>query len=208
MKSVKVFLLFFLFFISTNAGFSRTDFYLFGKGNFIGAAGSKGDYKEGENDFPVASSFNTLGFGAGLTTQIHPVFFGLEAHYNLGGKTTLTDTSDNDTVKINTYEYASGFLLFGVYLVRSHKFCLFLNTGAGISHAVRAKMERYVSAYGYETEIEPPEKQYPFTAFGGVGLKIYINSAFSILVNPRYQYMNQNPSQSALSITAGMIYTF
>jgi hypothetical protein len=208
MKCSKGFILIFLFIISANFGFSHTDLYLFGKENFIGKTGSEKDYKEGENDFPVASSFNTLGLGLGLTTRIDPVFLGIEAHFNLGGKTILTDTSDNDTVKINTYEYASGFLLFGVNLLQSHKLCLFINTGAGISFALNAKMQRYFSEYGYETEIDPPERKYPFTVFGGIGLKIYFNPALGMIMNTRYQYMDQDQPQSAFCVTAGMVYTF
>jgi len=208
MKCLRVFLLIFLFFTSVNIGFSQTDFYLFGKGNFVRSAGSEQDYKEGENDFPLSSSFNTLGFGLGITTTIDPVFFGIEAHYNLGGKTTLTDTSDNDQVKINTYEYASGFFIFGVHLLRSRPLSLFIKTGTGISYAVNAKMERYVSEYGYETEIEPPEKKYPLTVFGGIGFKIEINSSFGIIMNTRYQYLDQKQPQSSLCVTAGMVYTF
>lgn len=208
MKLLKVFILIFLFFISVNIGLGQTDFYLFAKGNFMGATGSEQDYKEGENDFPLASSFNTLGFGMGLTTSIHPVFFGLEAHYNLGGTTILTDTSDNDTVKINTYEYVSGFFLFGIHLFQSHKFCLFVNTGTGMSYAVNAEMDRYVSEYGYETEIEPPERKFPLSVFGGIGLKIYFTPALGIIMNSRYQYIDQDQPQSSFCITAGMVYTF
>lgn len=208
MKCLKIFLLIFLFFSSENIGLSQTDFYLFGKGNFVGSTGSKQDYVEGENDFPLASSFSTLGFGLGITTSIEPVFLGMEAHYNLGGKTTLTDTSDNDKVKINTYEYASGFFIFGVHILQNRQLSLFINTGTGISYAVNAKMKKYVSEYGYETEIEPPEKKYPLTVFGGIGLKIDINPDFGIIMNTRYQYMDQNQPQSSLCVTAGMVYTF
>lgn len=208
MKGLKVFLLIFLFFTSVNIGLSQTDFYLFGKGNFAGSAGSEKDYKEGENDFPLSSSFNTLGFGLGITTSINPVFFGIEAHYNLGGKATLTDPSDNDKVKINTYEYASGFFVFGVHILQSRQLSLFISTGTGLSCAVNAKMERYISEYGYETEIEPPGKKYPLTVFGGIGFKIDINPAFGIIMNTRYQYMDQKQPQSSLYVTAGMVYTF
>jgi len=208
MKFSKILSGFFLLFLSAGMSFSSTDFYLFGKGNFIGETGSKEDYQEGKNDFPLASSFSTIGFGMGLTTTLDPLFLGIEAHYNLAGNTTLTDPSDNDTVRINTYEYASGFLLLGFHLLRNNKFSLFIDTGIGISLALNTKMRTYVSEYGYETEIEPPEKNYPLTAFVGAGLKISFKPALGILLNIRYQYMDQDDPQSAFSLSAGMIYTF
>ncbi|MBD3414942.1 MAG: hypothetical protein GF421_10990 [Candidatus Aminicenantes bacterium] len=192
----------------TNTGAGSTELYLFGKGQFIGKTGSESDYKEGENDFPAASPFSILGFGFGLTTGIYPAFFGIEAHYNLSGTTTLTDPSDNDTVKINTYRYASGFVVFGIHVLKSRRMSLFMNTGAGISTASNAELRTYTSEYGYETEIEPPEKKYPLTAFAGLGLKMKFRSFFGLLINTRYQYMDQKEPQSAFCITAGIFYSF
>jgi len=208
MKFFKILFTLFILFYSANFGFSDTDFYFFGKANYIGKTGTKQDYKEGENDFPVASDFSTTGFGIGLTTSLDPVFFGCEVHYNLAGKTTLTDTSDNDTVKINTYEYASGFFLFGIHLLRNNRFSLFTSAGLGISYALNTTMKTYISEYGYETEIEPPENRYPLTAFVGIGLKYFFNPILGILMNTRYQYMNQDKPQSSFCVTAGLIYTF
>ncbi len=198
---------FFLFFTSS-LGFSSNDLYFFGKVNFMGSTGSEDSYIEGENDFPVASSFSTLGLGLGFTTSIKPFFFGLEAHYNPGGTTILTDTSDNDTVKINTYKYASGFLMMGVDILKNRKLSLFINTGIGLSYALNPEMKTYVSEYGYETEIEPPENKYFLTAFAGLGLKIYFSPALGVLLNTRYQFMDQEEPQSAFCVSAGIVYTF
>jgi hypothetical protein len=208
MKLSRAVIFIFLLFLMSSLGFSRNDLYILGKINFMGATGSEDSYKEGENDFPVASSFSTMGFGLGFTTSIKPVFFGLEAHYNLSGTTILTDTSDNDTVKINTYKYASGFLTLGVDFLKNQKLALFMNTGIGLSYALNPEMKTYVSQYGYETEIEPPEKKYFLTAFAGLGLKIYFNPVLGFLLNTRYQYMDQEEPQSAICLSAGIVYTF
>jgi hypothetical protein len=198
----------FSIFLASSLAFSNNDFYFLGKVNFMGATGSEDNYIEGENDFPVASSFSTLGFGLGFTTSFHPFFFGLEAHYNLGGTTVLTDPSDDDTVKINTYNYASGFLILGVDLVKNQKYSLFINTGIGLSFALNPEMKAYISEYGYETQIELPEKKQSLTAFGGLGLNIYFSRALGAQVNMRYQYMDQDESQSAFLVAAGIVYTF
>ena len=149
MRSFRSAVFIILLFITSNLAFSSNDFYFFGKANFMGATGSEDNYVEGENDFPVASSFSTPGFGIGFTTGFHPLFFGLEAHYNLGGTTVLTDPSDDDTVKINTYNYASGFLVLGIDLVKNQKYSLFIDTGIGLSFALNPELKTYVSEYGY-----------------------------------------------------------
>jgi len=208
MKLSRAGIFIFLLFFMSSLGFSSNDFYFLGKVNFMGATGSEDSYKEGENDFPAASSFSTIGFGLGFTTSIKPLFFGLEAHYNLGGTTILTDTSDHDTVKVNTYNYASGFLMLGVDFLNNQKISLFINTGIGLSYALNPEMKTYVSEYGYETEIEPPEKKYFLTAFAGLGLKIYLNPVLGVLLNTRYQFIDQEEPQSAFCVSAGIVYTF
>ncbi len=208
MNYIKTSIFIFLLLFMTNIGFGSTDFYVFGKGSFVGKTGSEDQYKEGENDFPIASPFTIGGLGMGLKTDIYPLFFGIEFHYNLRGKTTLTDPSDNDTVNINTYNYASGFIMFGTNLIKKKRLTLFINTGIGLSYALNTEMKTYVSDYGYETQIEPPEKKYPLTAFAGLGMKIHFNSFLGFLLNTRYQYMDQNPAQSALCVLGGFVYSF
>ena len=127
---------------------------------------------------------------------------------HFGGTAILTDTSDHDTVKVNTYNYASGFLMLGVDFLKNQKISLLINTGIGLSYALNPEMKTYVSEYGYETEIEPPEKKYFLTAFAGLGLKIYLNPVLGVLLNTRYQFIDQEEPQSAFCVSAGIVYTF
>jgi len=208
MKYYKVILVLILILSLTNFVYSKTDLYLFGKGNFMNSSGSETDYKAGENDFPLASSYNTMGFGLGVTTGSRVVFFGLETHYNLKGKTTLTDTSDNDKVKIKTYKYISGFLTVGFNFIKNSTLRCFVNGGAGVSHSMDAEVKTYMSQFGYETLIEPPDQKYPFTAFGGIGLGINISQSLGLFVNGRYQYMAKDQSQTSIITLLGLTYTF
>jgi len=207
-KYFKVILISILILSLTNFVYSKTDLYLFGKGNFMNSSGSEADYKAGENDFPLASSYNTMGFGFGVTTGSGVVFFGLEAHYNLNGETTLTDTSDNDKVKIKTYEYVSGFITVGFNVIKNSTLRCFVNGGAGVSYSIDAEVKTYMSQFGYETLIEPPEGKYPITAFGGIGLVINISQSLGLFVNGRYQYMAQDQSQTSIITLLGLAYTF
>ena len=93
--------------------FSDTNAYLLVKGNFFSSSGSEEDYDQAENDFPLVSSHQSVGFGVGFLNDSGRVLFGFEAQYNAKSTATLTDPSDNDTVEIETYPYNVGILLIG-----------------------------------------------------------------------------------------------
>jgi len=207
MRLIKVTLITLFLFFSTSFIYSDTNFYFFGKGNFVMPSGSEDDYEPGENDFPMASSFSNFGFGLGVMIDSKKVFFGLEAQYTLSGKTALTDPSDNDKVKVDTYKNISGFLTIGFNLVHKPNMRLFINGGGGVSYILDAEMKTYTSQLGFETQIEPP-KRYPMTAFGGMGVIINFSTSLGLWLNGRYQYMALDVPESAIVVLAGLVASF
>jgi len=208
MKFIKIIFISICIVSFSTSAFSESHFYIFGKGNFINPSGSEADYVEGENDFPIVASRQNYGAGFGLTFG-RGIFIGIEGHYTLSGKATLTDPSDDDTVKINTYGYISGFITVGFNIIRSRFMRLYINGGGGICYYLDAKETKtYFSQLGYETLIEPPDKQYPFAAFGGVGLEFYISQSSGILLNGRYLYIDHEESQPVYIGMVGFVFRF
>ena len=196
-----------LFLISAFA-YSDTHFYLFGKGNFIGSAGSESDYVVGENEFPIVSSHQNYGAGFGLTVG-KQAFFGIEGHYNLSGKVTLTDPSDNDTVEVDTYKYISGFLTIGFNVVSKRVMRLYINGGGGVIRYLDADETRsYVSQLGAETDLEPVDKKTPLSGFGGVGLEIYFSQSGGIFLNGRYLFVDVEDAPPIFTVVAGFVFRF
>ena len=206
MKPLKIISAVILFVLGTSLAYSDTNFYFFGKSNFVNSAGSEADYKEGENDFPIMSSHQTFGGGFGLTFGSKGAFFGIEGHYNLSGETILTDPSDNDTVTIETYKYASGFLTLGFNIINNNSMRLYIGAGGGISYTSGAEMETYTSDKGYETQIEVPEKKYPLTGFGGIGLEIYFSPNTGFLLSGRYLYTDLDQPQTMIVAMVGLVF--
>lgn len=201
-------LVLFLLIISADFTYSQTKFYFAAKANFIMAAGAENDYEEGVNDFPLSSAYTTPGFSAGLTYSKGAWFFGLETHFNLSGKVTLTDTSDNDTVVIDSYKYASAFLIIGYDLIQSSSLRFFLKAGGGLNYALDAKSRIYTSAQSYETEIDPPEKALPFSLLGGLGFEFKLSPAVGLLLNSQYRYTAYEQPGSQITLMGGLIFTF
>ncbi len=187
--------------------YGDSHFYVFGRGNFIGSSGSADDYLEGENEFPLVSAYKNFGAGFGLTFG-KVVFAGFEGHYNLSGKATLTDSSDDDTLEVNTYRYASGLFTLGVNLVRNQTVRLFINGGGGVRYNLDAETKTYISEFGYGVIIEPPEKEFLFEAFGGFGFDFYLSSTTGMFFNGRYSYLNSDDPQMAVVVIAGLVYRF
>ncbi len=206
MRAFKVFFMVVFVGMVSISSFGEVQFYLFGRGNFVGETGSAADYVEGENDFPVASAYRTYGGGFGLTFG-KGVFIGLEGHYNLSGKVTLTDTSDEDTVEINTYKSASGYVTLGFCLVRNRYVRFYVNGGGGIRQIMEElETKTYVSEMGYETLIEPPEKKSHFAGFGGAGLEIYFSRSGGLFAGGRYLvYTVEGESRTMLVVLAGFV---
>ncbi|MCP2604630.1 hypothetical protein NLC29_00545 [Candidatus Aminicenantes bacterium AH-873-B07] len=208
----KFFLLFVIFILifTSNRAFAETNFYLFGKGNFVNSAGTEADYKEGENDFPIMSAHQTYGGGFGLSFSPKGIFLiGIEAHYNLNGKATLTDPSDNDTVEIDTYKNVSGFLTLGFNLVKSKLLSFFINGGGGIYYSLDATERIYTSRLGFETIIEPPEKRYHFAGFGGAGIILSFSESVGLLLCGRYTYIAiKEQPETMIEALAGLVFSF
>lgn len=207
-KNIKIILIPCIIVFLAGLAFSETDLYLFGRCNFVRTTGSASDYQEGVNDFPIASSHQNYGLGLGLVLDYGGGFIGLEAHYNLSSKTTLTDPSDDDTVEIDTYKNYSGYLVFGLNLVRSRSADFFLNSGIGVVYSPDAETKTYTSHLGYETEIEPPEKKYPFSGFGGIGLRLKLSSSTAVLFSGRYLYIALEEPQTMYVVIAGFVFSF
>ena len=208
MKRTKIILIPCIIVFLAGFAFCEADLYLFGRGNFVRASGSESDYKEGVNDFPIASSHQNYGLGLGFALNYGAGFIGLEIHYNLSGKATLTDPSDDDTVEIETYNNYSGYLVFGLNLMRRKAVDLFINSGIGVVYSPDAETKTYTSHLGYETEIDPPEKKSPFSGFGGIGLRLNLSSSTAVLFSGRYLYIALDEPQTMFVVIAGIVYRF
>lgn len=192
--------------VSTSAlAYADSQFSVFGKFNAV--PGYQGTYEEGVNDFPIVSDYQNYGLGLGLTFG-KTIFAGIEGHFNFNGKATLTDPSDDDTVQVDTYKYASGFFTLGVNIWRSRTVRLYINGGGGIRYNLDAEIKTYTSELGFETEIDPPEKKYLMEAFGGVGVEIYFSQSSGVLLNGRYSYVDFESPQTSFVVLAGIVYRF
>jgi hypothetical protein len=184
-----------------------TQIYLFGKMGMGRPIGTSTDYEAGVDDFPMSESYTTKGFGLGFRSG-EVIYLGLEGRYNLSGKMTLLDPSDNDSVDIDTYSSITGLLILGANVVRTGRINLFVEAGGGMSFAMNAETQVYTSEKGFETQIEPPEKTTPFVFFGGAGVVFNLSPGAGIFMNGRYQVINAEQNQTALVIGAGVIFGF
>ncbi len=207
MKTLKVISILSCLVLLSTLVYGDSHFYVFGRGNFVGSSGSGDDYREGENEFPLVSAYQNYGAGLGLTFG-KVVFAGIEGHYNLSGKATLTDPSDDDTLKINTYRYASGLFTLGVNLVRNQTVRLYINGGGGVRYNLDAETKSYISELGFGVIIDPPEKEFLLEAFGGVGFELYLSRTTGLFFNGRYSYVNFDDPQMAVVVLAGLVYRF
>jgi hypothetical protein len=207
MKKLKVISFLGCLVLLSTLGYGDSHFYVFGKGNFIGSSGAVDDYLEGENEFPLVDSYKNFGAGLGLTFG-KVVFVGFEGHYNLSGKATLTDPSDDDRLEISTYKFASGLFILGVSLVRNQTVRLFINGGGGVRYNLDAETKTYTSELGFAVEIEPPEKRFLFEVFGGAGLELYVSQSTGLFFNGRFSYVNFEDPQMAVVVLAGLVYRF
>jgi len=190
-----------------SSAFSDSRFSVFGKVNFIAATGLASDYEVGVNEFPLVSAYQNFGIGFGLTFGKN-LFAGIEAHYNLSGKVTLTDPVDPDTVEVDTYKYASGLFIVGFNFVNNQRVRVYLNGGAGVRYNLDDEIKSYVSENGYLTEVDPPDKRFILEGFGGAGLELYLSRNSGILLSGRYVYVALEESQKAMVVLAGVVYRF
>jgi hypothetical protein len=178
--------------------------YLFGQGLFFYASGSESDYIPGKNDFPLTSQHQAYGPGFRITAGSRLFYLGLEGQYNFRGTADLTDPSDGDRVTIETYPSVSGFVLAGINVIQASSVRIFINGGAGIYHALNTETRKYMSAFGYETLIEPPGSRTPFAGFGGLGMDFRLNRQLGFFFEGRYQYIDSDQPQTLLSLLAGV----
>lgn len=205
MKLIRGLVLVLIFLIlNSDSAFGDSRLYLFGIGNFMREAGGESDYEAGTNDFPISSSHQTFGFGAGFSKDFGHFFLGPQISYNLNGTTTLTDPSDNDSVNINTYRFASLFFTLGFNLVNSDLLRLYINGGGGVSYTLNTDSKTYTSQMGYETQISPPDRKFPLSVFGGTGLDFKISPNLSIIMSGRYQYIGFKQPQTMIIVLAGI----
>jgi len=189
----------------TTWGLSTTNIYVFGKGKFNFE--TEGDYVEGENDFSNTAAYNTYGVGVGLVSG-GSSFFGIEIHYNMPGTTTLTDTSDNDTVEIDTYQAVAGMLTFGFNIVNSAKLRFYLQLGGGGAYAMGAETKTYTSSLGFETLIEPPDTKFAILGFGGAGVQFFFSEKIGVMGSVRYQYTGYEDAISSIVALGGIVFSF
>lgn len=207
MRSLKILGIVFAVVLMAGSAFSDSRFSVFGKVNFIAATGLESDYEVGVNEFPFVSAYQNLGIGFGLTFG-ETFFAGIEGHYNLSGKVTLTDPVDPDTVEVDTYKYASGLIIFGFNLVNNQRVRLYLNGGAGVRYNLENEIKSYVSENGYLTEVDPPDKRSILEGFGGAGLEVYLSRNSGLMLNGRYVYVALEKPQKAMVVIAGVVYRF
>ena len=163
---------------------------------------------EGSNDFPISGAHATFGLGIGLAAGSRLFFYGVEFLYHLQGTTTLTDPSDNDRVEIDTYRYLTGVLRVGTYLLHTSSLRLYLEGGGGISHTPDKDVRIYTSEQDYETEIGPPEKEFPLTFFAGAGLELPLSADLALMVGGRWIYLSLEQGQSVIAVRAGLSFSF
>ena len=205
MKAFKIILIGVCLVSVSALAYGDSQFSVFGKFNAV--PGYEGTYEAGVNDFPIVSEYQNYGMGLGLTFG-KTIFAGIEGHYNFNGKAILTDPSDDDTVQVDTYRYASGFFTLGVNLMRSRTVRLYINGGGGIRYNLDAEIKTYTSELGFETLIDPPEKKFLTEAFGGVGVEIYFSPKSGVVLNGRYSYVNFESPQTSVVVLAGIVYRF
>ena len=143
--------------------------YLFGMGNLVNRLGSEGDYRFGTNDFCITSAHLNFGFGLGVSYYVWKnLFLALESNLNLSGSATMTDPSDEDTVKVDTYQNLSAFLILGYDIVRSQSSAVSLSGGGGINLLLNAESKRYTSELGYIAAIAAPERKVNAAFIAGI----------------------------------------
>lgn len=196
-----------VFFFSAGLCTADTKFYLFGKMTMGSPIGAEADYEPGINDFPLSESYRMTGFGAGFRSG-RVFYIGLEGHYNLSGKMTLLDPTDNDSVEIDTYPSITGLVVMGLNIVKTGGIIVYVEGGGGLSYAMNAEAQTYTSANGIESQIEPPENTTPIVLFGGAGVVVNFARSAGFFVNGRYQITNAEQRQTAFVVGAGLIFGF
>lgn len=181
---------------------------VFGGWNHVFEYGSEDDYVLGENDFPVTPAHTPFNFGAALAVYITSrIGVELDSRYTISSKVILTDPSDQDTVEIASAKHYSITLNF-VYRFLNGRLRPYFLIGGGMDKLI-AEEETYVSEYGYEIELLPPEKTTDLVVNVGSGVQYFILSRFGARLDVRYSIIFADPhNQNNLNVTFGIFLGF
>jgi opacity protein-like surface antigen len=201
-------LLFSLFAFSDSAQAQKIQFFIFGGINHIFQYGSEEDYTLGENDFPVTPSHTPALLGASLA-YFFSQNLGLEfdGRYTLSTGVDLIDPSDQDTVAMDTSKHSSLSLNL-IYRFPAGNFKPYLVAGGGFD-IVSAEKKTYMSEYGFEITVEPPESTTDALASFGGGLIYSVGDSFGIRMDVRYVLLFSRPEKvRSLNAVLGLSFQF
>jgi len=194
--------------LADSAQAQKFQFSIFGGINHIFQYGSEGNYVLGENDFPVTPSHTPAILGASFT-----YFFsgnlGLEAdgRYTFSTKVALVDPSDQDTVEVDTSKHFS-LTLNLIYQFPAGNLKPYLVAGGGFD-SVSTEEKTYISEYGFEIIVEPPESTTDALANFGAGLIYSVSHSVGIRLDVRYVLIFSKPeSVKSLNAVLGLSFRF
>ncbi|MCI0471077.1 MAG: hypothetical protein L0Y73_05410, partial [Candidatus Aminicenantes bacterium] len=128
--------------------------------------------------------------------------------YNLKSSVVVTDPSDNDTAKIDTYKNVMGFLTIGFRVIEKYRVSFFLQGGGGGYFILDAERVEYTTSKNYILRIEPPGKKFGFTGFAGFGVEYKFSKNIGVIFSARYLYIAAETPQSPIITQLGLRYTF
>jgi opacity protein-like surface antigen len=205
---VAVILLFSLFASAVPAQAQKWQFSIFGGINHIFQYGSEEDYALGENDFPVTPSHTPAILGASLA-----YFFSENLGIEIDGRYTpstgviLVDPSDQDTVEVDTSKHFSLSLNL-VFQFSAANLKPYLVAGGGFDR-VSAEENTYISEYGFEITVEPPESTTDALANFGAGLNYSVSNSVGIRLDARYVLIFTEPENvKSVNAVLGLSFWF
>jgi outer membrane protein W len=170
----------------------KHQFSLLGGISHILEYGSEEDYVLGENDFPVTPGHTPPFFGLSFSYYLaDKIKMELDWRYVFNSEVILTDPSDGDTVAIDTSKQHFTSLSFVYQFLRS-KFRPYFLVGGGLNKLL-AKTQSYVTNYGYEIDLEVPDKTTALFAQIGGGVDALLSSALGIKLDVRFVYLFSDP---------------
>lgn len=205
--SVSIFF-FFLLMLADVAQAQKVQVSIFGGINRVFQYGLEENYILGENDFPVTPSHTPAILGASLA-YFFSGNWGLEAdgRYTFSTTVTLVDPSDQDTVDVDTSKHFS-LALNVIYLFSKGNFKPYLVAGGGFD-SVSADEKTYLSEYGFEITVKPPESTRDALANFGTGLIYSVSESAGIRLDVRYVLIFAKPhSVKSLNAVIGVSFRF
>jgi hypothetical protein len=177
----------------------KKQFILRGGLNLFSACGSAGDYRAGENDFPVTPAFTAPAAGIGLTFFSSPsAAIAFDVAYGASANVDLRDPSDGETIRAATPKslMASCGLFFYLRLSRRLQFSVSFGAGAEIR---MANEEEYVSDLGSRILISAPAPAISPLAVAGIGGQWMISREWAIGLECRAFCFFRGPIQFLVS---------